>query len=146
MRKVFIALLGALLLLLASQSYSEEYSRMFVRHEKNPGTAFLYSLVIPGLGQMYNGEVAKGFAILGAETFLIVGGSLLAVLSGEITIFAVTGIAGGCIKLYSLIDAPISANAINRKMWQGLGLLGSDTHLALQLNPAQKGIGISLVF
>jgi hypothetical protein len=30
---------------------------------KSPGVALLLSILIPGLGQMYNGEVGKGFAM-----------------------------------------------------------------------------------
>lgn len=29
---------------------------------KNPGTAFILSLLMPGFGQFYNGDIAKGFA------------------------------------------------------------------------------------
>ncbi len=32
--------------------------------ERNPGTAALYSLFIPGLGQIYNGEIGKGIVVL----------------------------------------------------------------------------------
>jgi tetratricopeptide (TPR) repeat protein len=49
-----------------------------VRIEKNPGIAALCSFFIPGLGQLYNGEVGKGVVILfgtiiGALFFLIPG-------------------------------------------------------------------------
>ena len=38
--------------------------------EKNPVVAFLLSFLIPGLGQIYNGQVAKGLVLLVLAIFL----------------------------------------------------------------------------
>ena len=107
--------------------------------EKNAGVAFVLSFILPSGGQFYNGERKKGFVILG-------GGSLGGILAlAEATETAVKrvdavlteietgkmddgGSDSGSEKiglaeavfagfwLWSVIDAPISANKINKKI------------------------------
>jgi TM2 domain-containing membrane protein YozV len=57
---------------------------------KNPGIAFALSLIFPGGGQFYNGHVGKGIFVL------------------------VTFWAFGITYIWSLFDAPLSAQRINR--------------------------------
>ena len=57
---------------------------------KNPGIAFVLSFIFPGGGQFYNGHVGKGIFVL--LTFWIVGITYI----------------------WSLFDAPLSAQRINR--------------------------------
>jgi len=55
---------------------------------KNPGLAAVLSFLIPGLGQIYNGEIGKGFLIVGANvlswilTVVFVGFILLPIVWG----------------------------------------------------------------
>ncbi len=81
--------------------------------KKNGGVAFLWSLLIPGGGQFYNGENGKGAFMLGMSTvgFFI----LLRERSQRANTSDNMGemlIVGG--SLWSLIDAPISSARINR--------------------------------
>ena len=80
---------------------------------KHPFVAFVLSAVIPGLGQVYNGELGKG-----AIQF---GGALLGFRIGVHGIYKDNDqfIAGFLIHLgcwmWSWIDAPLSANRINKQ-------------------------------
>lgn len=99
---------------------------------RNPGLAFLLSLLMPGVGQLYNGQFAKGGIILGimivgAIVFLATpGGSdfiynLLAYLvnparargtMSNLQLF--TALMMFITWVYAFIDAPLSAAARNR--------------------------------
>jgi len=68
------------------------------RELKNPWIALILSLLIVGLGQIYNGEVKKGLEMLVA-----------AILSGLLSL----GTFWFVVAIYSAIDAWISANKIN---------------------------------
>jgi TM2 domain-containing membrane protein YozV len=58
----------------------------------NPGIAAVLSLVIPGVGQMYKGQVANGIAWL----IFVVGGYLLFVIPGVILhLLCILGAASG---------------------------------------------------
>lgn len=87
---------------------------------KNPGLAAVFSFVFNGLGQIYNGQIAKGLAIVffSASSMLIfLSGSILigfwvmdnAVFRGQlawgIALFCI-GLALICIiGIYSIVDA-----------------------------------------
>ena len=90
--------------------------------EKNPWLAFLLSFVITGTGQFYNGENKKGVAMLaGAVTGV---GLVVSQMDddGNIPEDNGTVTAGALIlvgsSLWSIIDAPLSANRINREARQ----------------------------
>lgn len=89
---------------------------------KSPGLAFMLSFLITGTGQIYNGDVEKGitqFVMVGSGVALVIYylnrrdrfygkvGLNFARLTG----FALA--AGGSV--WSIIDAPISANKKNKK-------------------------------
>jgi TM2 domain-containing membrane protein YozV len=44
---------------------------------KNPGVAALLSVFFPGVGQIYNGEVMKGFAFMVAIGFSVLATTIL---------------------------------------------------------------------
>jgi TM2 domain-containing membrane protein YozV len=71
---------------------------------KNPGVAAILSFIIPGLGQIYNGEIRKGIL------YLI--GYLIAFAS--ITIF-VGFLAAPVIWIYGMIDAYKTAEKMNKE-------------------------------
>lgn len=99
---------------------------------RNPALAFLLSLLMPGVGQIYNGQVVKGGIILGIVLVCLVvfmlspGGSdfiynLLAYLVNPARVRGtmsgtqlVTGLVMFIAWVYAFIDAPLSAAARNR--------------------------------
>ena len=128
--------------------------------EKNPWAAFFYSWLIPGGGQFYNDQGKKGLLMLtGAATgigFVIYGINDKQEESSESITRTATSITfssryeessndsaitiGAAIylgsALWSMIDAPVSANKINQELRQ----------TSLQINPviADDLAGVSL--
>ena len=95
--------------------------------EKNPWIALGLSVLVPGLGQFYNGQPVKGSIQFG----LVVGGYTMFLLAVDDDIVYADGtvldvndddaigglgilVAGGAV-IWSIIDAPISANNINKR-------------------------------
>lgn len=70
--------------------------------EKNPGLAALASFVVPGAGQVYNGQLGKGIA-------LAVG----AALSIPLMVFVVGFVTFGAIWIYGVYNAYTTAERIN---------------------------------
>jgi len=110
---------------------------------KNPGTALLWSLLIPGGGQFYNGQTGKGILMLGvsvASWGVYVVGAAVAANSYDDSGAAVgllldlAGLAGVIgTSIWSMVDASNSAKRLN--MQNGLGLyykLDKNTDLVLQ--------------
>jgi TM2 domain-containing membrane protein YozV len=80
--------------------------------EKNPAIAFGCSLIIPGLGQMYNEDVGQGFIYFSGATV----GAILALASSDGDPAKTIGIGVSCIfYLISIIEAPIRANNITKE-------------------------------
>lgn len=83
---------------------------------KNPAMAFGASLVLPGLGQLYNDELTRGFLFMAAEIvpigFFIKSYSDNSVDASSDRITAL--ILHACISLGSSVEAAISANNKNR--------------------------------
>ncbi len=106
---------------------SEEPGRVIVK-KKEPWVSCILSCVIPGLGQMYNGEYAKG-AIMGGLWLGSIVGMVTAVNEsyfdhdhlGYYRERDYSGLAAASLLVFlgngiwSIIDAPISSNKINRK-------------------------------
>lgn len=100
------------------------------RLTSNYGIKPLFLSIIPGLGQIYKGQRAKGYAILGAEALLLAGGVYSVTEVGRYNRLAKKNpwvddnyqsnatsyrhirnacfIAGGALYIYNLIDAAIS--------------------------------------
>ena len=74
---------------------------------KSPALAFVGSLILPGLGQMYNDEVGKGLCFIGADGFLI-GVAALTLSAKNIDL---SGFAYACIVAIPILHlvAPIEA-------------------------------------
>jgi TM2 domain-containing membrane protein YozV len=90
---------------------------------KKPGLAFMMSFLVPGLGQYYNGDVAKGLA----QEAMVLGGTALAITAeathlSEFVVVTGIGIAGAGF-LWTWIDAPISASRKNQKIKRQYGHL-----------------------
>jgi len=72
--------------------------------EKNPILAAVLSFIITGLGQLYNGDVVKGFILFVAHAVAFILWPLLGRLGSLVSIF---------IWLYSVIEAYTAAQALN---------------------------------
>jgi hypothetical protein len=124
---------------------------------KNPTSAFFFSLCIPGAGQAYNDEGLKSILCL----VLDIAGVVL-IIDGNKQVWDRTSLYGkqvqnskseansglilcGAVYLYSLIDAPLSAIAINNqsKEWMKKNKLAY-----LNINPVfkQNFSGIELTY
>ena len=89
-------------------------SRLFNAYPqyKNPATAFVHSLALPGLGQMYNDEVEKGIYFMGSD-IVILGTTAIAYANKNYTV-AIIGLAGSLIlRAASAFGAAVRANEIN---------------------------------
>ena len=122
---------------------------------KNPWLAFGLSALIPGTGQFYNEQPRKGLPQLGAA----IAGSALVFFAARDNYEDIYGywvdpdnddrraVYGGVLwlggLLWSAIDAPVSANRINRKGQEGSG----DQGLTLHLHPVlwRNAPGVRLV-
>ncbi len=91
-----------------------------VQSQKSPGTAFLLSFLIVGGGQAYNGQWPKAGIMFGGA---VVGATLFVGYASDCwnwdescgTAYAGLGLLAGT-AVWSMIDAPISASAINRRI------------------------------
>ena len=81
------------------------------RPPKSPGLALVLSLVFPGVGQLYNGQVAKAFAFVGAFA-----ACMYVMVDGEPMPFV---FFLPFIIFYGLIDAYRSASLINARAASG---------------------------
>jgi len=112
--------------------------------DKNPGLAFMFSFLLPGGGQYYNGETTKGVVMTTAWI-----GSIILMISGtrDGNNNAVTqddnlsaAASMGCFVyisdyLWSMIDAPVTASRINRNNREGLMSLDLGKGRILSLSP-----------
>ncbi len=109
------------------------------------------SLMIPGAGQAHNGQWAKGALMLGGGLVSVgaaVAGSDECDSSGDCALFTagLVGLVG--FWLWSMIDAPVSASSINRRIDAGEVALEIGPQLiASQLIVPSGGsrVGLSLV-
>jgi hypothetical protein len=116
-----------------------------VQAYKSPGAAFALSFFLPGAGQFYNGDFLKGGIQFGiaSVTAIIIWSEILQEASQPDThetnadkilfsylIFAINWV-------WSFVDAPISANRINKKRQQKFG------HL-LEFNVGKKQTGVDI--
>jgi len=72
---------------------------------KNPGLAAVLSFFITGLGQIYNGQIGKGIALIAAA---VVSGLLCTVVVGFILLPAIW--------IYGIYDAYKTAERINKSI------------------------------
>ncbi len=89
---------------------------------KSPGGAFALSLMIPGAGQAHNRQWGKGALMLGGGLVSVgaaVAGSDECDSSDDCALFTagLVGMIGFWV--WSMIDAPVSASSINRRIDAG---------------------------
>ena len=98
-------------------------------NQKSPVLACMLSVFLPGLGQIYNGEIIKGFLFAGG---VVIGSALLVASGGDFehesttsgSLFYTGIIIAGASYIWSIIDAPVSASRINKE--RRLSLLGKE--------------------
>ncbi len=101
---------------------------------RQPALAFLLSLVMPGLGQLYNGQIVKGGILLGImlaglSLFMLIGDAKTALqnmiafvvnpsrMRGDISqVHLLITLALFIVWVYAILDAPLSAVARNRRL------------------------------
>ena len=93
------------------EKFTKEPVLASLSKRKSPGAAIILSIVMPGGGQVYNQEIAKGAAFFGA--FFLIGGIIP---MGEWTYPA-----GGAIMIWSAVDAYRTANRINDRINNKIG-------------------------
>lgn len=89
-----------------------------VTSKREPGIAVLCSLLIPGGGQFYNGQIGKGFGFLVSETVAL--SLFLAEVGESLAEDGTDGTGGGAwlalwlgLRVWELIDAGVSAGKVN---------------------------------
>lgn len=111
------------------ESVSDELLAYCRLKKKDPTVAFALSLIIPGLGQHYNGQYIKGAimefgCIAGVITTILLGTKEESIYyfgwycgyETKTTVWYYIGLSlAGVSGILSWIDAPLSANAINNK-------------------------------
>lgn len=119
------------------------------RGHKSPPLALALSVVLPGAGQVYNGDYLKG-AVMFVGTVAVISASMLSLSD----VFAldddtsdtgthVLGAVGVGLILWSWIDAPLTARAINRRL--EAGSVGVDLGPRLDTARGTPGVGVSLL-
>src|SRR3990167_1187336 len=103
----------------AKELSNYKMSRQSKPSYKSPWVAFLLSYIIPGSGQIYNGEIIKGLVftgtfVLGAAIALIPAIGATSGSDWPTASYIGAGIAG-IAYVWQLIDAPVSAGRINEE-------------------------------
>ncbi|MFA5031685.1 MAG: hypothetical protein WC614_01575 [bacterium] len=124
------------------------FSSLSYGKEKEPVVSGCMSFLIPGLGQVYNGQVAKGFSFWGANLF----GDYLMIVATTSTdpttswlCFIPGLIIWGGSGIWSIVDGVTVANKINSGQKVELELKSVNLS-ELNLYPQTKKNGLELAF
>ena len=131
-RPLLLVLLTTVLIGSAHLAEAQTASEQTVEARKSPVAAFGLSFMIPGAGQAYNGQWGKGGLMLGGavvSTVVFAVGVSNSIFSTDgddgLIVAGFVGMAGFWV--WSMIDAPRTANAINRRIDAG--------QLAVEIGP-----------
>lgn len=103
-----------------------ENPHKYTARERNPIMALLWSVIVPGLGQLYNGDVIKAAIIFGTFVLFFISYALLQQrYPGNVQNFQVfllltspvvlvLGILALIAYIYGVVDAPIMADKSNK--------------------------------
>ena len=80
----------------------EQEAVYVVQNRKNPGLAAVLSFFIPGLGQIYNGQIGKGILVI-----------ILSIVFSAMVIFLIGFILAPAIWIWAMYDAYSTAKKIN---------------------------------
>lgn len=161
MKKAHQKILAAMLAVFALVSMSPPAAR--AAEKKEPVVAFLLSFVLPGAGQYYNGQIVKGVV----QTTLAVGGLAAALAKPYDTTTTTEEFLGVTITtterklssvfyaglattlvadIWSMIDAPIWANKINKRKSLGHLFEVGNERLVLGVDLGPRGGMLSFHF
>jgi TM2 domain-containing membrane protein YozV len=114
---------------------------------KNPGEALLFSFLVPGVGQMYNGQVGKGVGLLMLSSGALVGGAVASSNSCGYGCNTAPLAIGASVALatwiYSMFDAYGTAKQHNEKMGFRVGRIPVTPHVGVARDGATT-VGVSL--
>lgn len=97
-------------------SFSPESDVLHDAERKSMGISVGLSMIVPGAGQIYNGEVVKGVTFFGLFSggVLLVDAAAITKSHRSITAFGWLSIVYlGTVYVWNLLDAPLSAKRIN---------------------------------
>ena len=105
-----------------AQTTSTQPTEQAAEAPRSPVGAFALSLMIPGAGQAHNGQWGKGALMLGGGLVSVgvaIAGANECDSSGDCSMLTagLVGLIGFWV--WSMIDAPVAANAINREIEAG---------------------------
>lgn len=87
---------------------------MYLSDRKDPAISCTLSLLVPGLGQLYNGQISKGIAFMFASYGSLAVGAVA--LSNHNNGLSTAGFVVAAISyLWSAFDAPLNSNAMNKQ-------------------------------
>ncbi len=129
-RLLSIVLLTAVMIGSAHPAEGQSASEQTEEAPKSVAGAFGLSMMIPGAGQAHNGQWGKGTVMLGGALVSVgvaIAGSNECGSSGDCSLrnAGLVGMFGFWV--WSMIDAPVSANSINRR--------SDDGQVALEIGP-----------
>ena len=115
-----------------------------IQHDKNPGVAFLLSALVPGTGQMYNGQVSSGLIIFFTEA-LLAGFIQYDLENSELNndLDLVMALAFSGVYIGAIINAPLYSMKWNKM--NGF-LTNNNLKFDMGINPLTKSIGIRLYY
>jgi TM2 domain-containing membrane protein YozV len=93
------------------------YSNRFDAREKDPGLALIFSLIFPGLGQWYNGDMNRAIALIAGFAFATIFVIGAFAISGDpafdLLLLIVVGLFLTIVYIWQLFDAFNSAKRHN---------------------------------
>ena len=104
-----IIIMSITILLFSSLNVIAQTADEMPLQDKDPALAMVYSLLLPGLGQIYNEDIDLGFTLFGFSTI----GGIIFLADNKGGAGAVGGIAVIILRLISIIEAPIKSANIN---------------------------------
>src|SRR4028118_679 len=109
---------------------------------KEPWFAVNLSMFLPGIGQIYSGNVTRGIVLIISYILLIgIGGWLIFSPTGETVIGFVLLLATIAVNIWNLFDAHRCARKANNRSFEELRKTSKDPWLAVFLSSILPGIG-----
>ena len=130
LRPLSIVLLTTVMIGSAHPAEGQTASEQTAEAPKSPMGAFALSMMIPGAGQAHNGQWGKGGLMLGGGLVSVgvaLAGANECDSSGPCSLSNVGLVGMFGFWLWSMIDAPVSANSINGRSDEG--------QVALEIGP-----------
>jgi signal peptidase I len=109
---------------------------------KEPWLAVNLSMLFPGIGQIYAGNVGRGIGLIISYILLIgIGGWLIFSPTGDIGIGLILLLSTVVVNIWNLFDAHLCARKANNRSFEELRKTSKDPWLAVFLSRILPGIG-----